>query len=75
MMADLALIGCYNTSYMTASERNRVMLASAKRNLAAMAFFALTEHQKVRSFILLLKTCRPYILIKPQNVYLSSRSM
>lgn len=72
MMADLALIGCYNTSYMTASERNRVMLASAKRNLAAMAFFALTEHQKVSSFILLLKMC---LLIMPQNLYLSSRSM
>lgn len=46
-MSDLALVGCYNTSYMSASERNRVMLASAKRNLAAMAFFALTEYQKV----------------------------
>lgn len=46
-MSDLALIGCYNTSYMTVAERNRVMLASAKRNLAAMAFFGLTEYQKV----------------------------
>jgi heparan sulfate 6-O-sulfotransferase HS6ST1 len=48
MLADLALVGCYNTSYMPSNaERNRVMLASAKRNLAAMAFFGLTEHQKV----------------------------
>lgn len=47
MMADLALVGCYNTSYMSTLERNRVMLASAKRNLAAMAFFALTEFQRV----------------------------
>jgi len=48
MLADLALVGCYNTSYMPSlAERNHVMLASAKRNLAAMAFFGLTEHQKV----------------------------
>lgn len=48
MLADLALVGCYNMSYMPSpAERNRVMLASAKRNLAAMAFFGLTEHQKV----------------------------
>lgn len=54
MMADLALVGCYNTSYMQREERNRVLLASAKRNLAAMAFFGLTEHQKVTVFYLLL---------------------
>ena len=48
MLADLVLVGCYNMSYMPShAERNRVMLASAKRNLAAMAFFGLTEHQKV----------------------------
>lgn len=50
MLADLALVGCYNMSYMSLLERNRVMLASAKRNLAAMAFFALTEFQKVNGF-------------------------
>lgn len=48
MLADLALVGCYNVSYMpSVDERNRVMLASAKKNLASMAFFGLTEHQKV----------------------------
>ncbi|KDR10904.1 heparan-sulfate 6-O-sulfotransferase 1 [Zootermopsis nevadensis] len=52
MLADLALVGCYNTSYMPShAERNRVMLASAKRNLAAMAFFGLTEHQKVSQYV------------------------
>lgn len=51
MLADLALVGCYNMSYMPShAERNRVMLASAKRNLAAMAFFGLTEHQKVITY-------------------------
>lgn len=51
MMADLALVGCYNLSYMNPIDRNRVMLASAKRNLASMAFFALTEHQKVGQYV------------------------
>lgn len=47
MMSDLALIGCYNRTAMPANERDRVMLASAKRNLASMAYFGLTEYQKV----------------------------
>lgn len=67
MMSDLALVGCYNTSYMSASERNRVMLASAKRNLAAMAFFALTEYQKVSpgvSFFLTKMIFMDYVNIK-----------
>lgn len=49
MLADLALVGCYNKSSMPAHERDRVMLTSAKRNLAAMAYFGLTEYQKVKS--------------------------
>jgi len=48
MLADLSLIGCYNSSYMNQEERNRVMLASAKRNLLSIAFFGLTEFQKVQ---------------------------
>lgn len=51
MLSDLTLVGCYNMTYMPAAERDRVMLASAKRNLAAMAFFGLTEHQKVSKFL------------------------
>lgn len=47
MLSDLALIGCYNKSSMPAHERDRIMLASAKRNLAAMSYFGLTEYQKV----------------------------
>lgn len=47
MLADLSLIGCYNSSYMSQEERNRVMLASAKKNLLSIAFFGLTEFQKV----------------------------
>ncbi|XP_034132034.1 heparan-sulfate 6-O-sulfotransferase 2 isoform X2 [Drosophila guanche] len=51
MLADLALVGCYNKSSMPAHERDRVMLASAKRNLAAMAYFGLTEYQKMSQYI------------------------
>lgn len=50
MLADLALVGCYNKSLMPSHERDRIMLASAKRNLAAMAYFGLTEYQKVSLF-------------------------
>lgn len=46
MLSDLALVGCYNKSSMPAHERDRIMLASAKRNLAAMSYFGLTEYQK-----------------------------
>ncbi|GAB0094816.1 Heparan-sulfate 6-O-sulfotransferase [Sergentomyia squamirostris] len=51
MLADLALVGCYNKSSLPPHERNRVMLASAKRNLASMAYFGLTEYQKISQYI------------------------
>uniref|UniRef100_A0A1Q3G3U9 Heparan-sulfate 6-O-sulfotransferase n=2 Tax=Culex tarsalis TaxID=7177 RepID=A0A1Q3G3U9_CULTA len=51
MLADLALVGCYNKTYMPSAERDRIMLASAKRNLAAMSYFGLTEHQKISQYI------------------------
>lgn len=47
MTSDLSLVSCYNKSSMPEKERNRIMLASAKHNLASMAFFSLTEYQKV----------------------------
>uniref|UniRef100_A0A182VYV4 Heparan-sulfate 6-O-sulfotransferase n=1 Tax=Anopheles minimus TaxID=112268 RepID=A0A182VYV4_9DIPT len=51
MLADLALVGCYNKTYMPGAERDRIMLASAKRNLAAMSYFGLTEYQKISQYI------------------------
>ncbi|KAJ6635297.1 Heparan-sulfate 6-O-sulfotransferase 3-B, partial [Pseudolycoriella hygida] len=51
MLSDLALVGCYNQSSMTPFERDRVMLASAKRNLAAMSYFGLTEFQKISQYV------------------------
>ena len=49
MLADLSLVGCYNSS-LSSTERDRLMLASAKRNLKYMPFFMLTEYQKVNYF-------------------------
>nr|CAG4635084.1 EOG090X0E58 [Alona affinis] len=56
MLADLNLVGCYNSTAMTSSssqqtERDRVMLQSAKHNLARMAFFGLTEQQSISQYI------------------------
>ncbi|KAL3280864.1 hypothetical protein HHI36_004092 [Cryptolaemus montrouzieri] len=51
MLADLSLIGCYDKNYMTKADRDRIMLASAKRNLQSMAFFGLTEYQKISQYI------------------------
>lgn len=51
MLADLELVGCYNKSYMPQAERDRVLLASAKKNLASMAYFGLTEYQKISQYI------------------------
>jgi hypothetical protein len=39
MLADLALVNCYNKTSMPSEERNRILLASAKRNLAGKTFF------------------------------------
>lgn len=51
MLADLELVGCYNKNYMSKTERDSVMLASAKKNLASMAYFGLTEYQKISQYI------------------------
>lgn len=51
MLADLALINCYNRTSMPQTERDRILLASAKRNLLAMSYFGLTEYQKMSQYI------------------------
>lgn len=51
MLADLELIGCYDKTYMQKKDRDRIMLASAKKNLQSMAFFGLTEFQKISQYI------------------------
>lgn len=71
MLADLALVGCYNKSVMPPVERDRVMLASAKRNLAAMSYFGLTRYQKVRLptyLIVFLCCCILWLLLLSLNL-------
>lgn len=40
MLADLALVNCYNKTGMSSEERDKIMLASAKRNLAGKINFS-----------------------------------
>lgn len=47
----LFITGCYNKNYMPEADRDRIMLASAKKNLQSMAFFGLTEYQKISQYI------------------------
>uniref|UniRef100_A0A9L0SIU4 Heparan-sulfate 6-O-sulfotransferase n=1 Tax=Equus caballus TaxID=9796 RepID=A0A9L0SIU4_HORSE len=51
MLADLSLVGCYNLTFMNESERNTILLQSAKNNLKNMAFFGLTEFQRKTQFL------------------------
>nr|CAG4647425.1 EOG090X0E58 [Megafenestra aurita]SVE92667.1 EOG090X0E58 [Megafenestra aurita] len=53
MLADLTLAGCYTGYNSTADqmERDRILLQSAKKNLAEMAYFGLTEQQSVSQYI------------------------
>lgn len=51
MLADLTLVGCYNTSIMSHKERDIILLASAKENLRRMAFFGLSEYQKISQYL------------------------
>lgn len=70
MLADLSLIGCYNSSYMNQEERDRVMLASAKRNLLSIAFFGLTEFQKVniKDIMFVCYYCRIIVSVKSVHI-------
>ncbi|XP_043928708.1 heparan-sulfate 6-O-sulfotransferase 3 [Protopterus annectens] len=51
MLADLSLVGCYNLTFMSESERNEILLQSAKNNLKNMAFFGLTEFQRKTQYL------------------------
>lgn len=45
MLADLTLVGCYNTNAISREQREKILLQSAMKNLASMAYFAITEYQ------------------------------
>ncbi|XP_018359026.1 PREDICTED: heparan-sulfate 6-O-sulfotransferase 1 [Trachymyrmex cornetzi] len=49
MLADLSIVGCYNST-LSKTDKERLILASAKHNLQFMPFFMLTEYQKVGQY-------------------------
>lgn len=51
MLADLKLVGCYDTTAMPRDQREEILLDSAKKNLESMAFFALVEHQTESKYL------------------------
>lgn len=51
MLADLSLVGCYNLSIMSESQRWAMLVESAKRNLRNIAFFGLTEYQRKTQYL------------------------
>ncbi|XP_046380026.1 heparan-sulfate 6-O-sulfotransferase 3-B-like [Haliotis rufescens] len=53
MLANLSIVGCYNTSVsgFTFDERHYRMLASAKENLRNMAYFGLTGYQELSQIL------------------------
>eukprot|EP00088_Acartia_fossae_P066396 TRINITY_DN8228_c1_g1_i1.p1 TRINITY_DN8228_c1_g1~~TRINITY_DN8228_c1_g1_i1.p1 ORF type:complete len:429 (+),score=85.47 TRINITY_DN8228_c1_g1_i1:62-1348(+) len=51
MLADLELVGCYNKSGFSPKDRDRILLKSAKSNLEKMAFFGLTEDQRISQYL------------------------
>lgn len=51
MLADLTLVGCYNKSVMSQSERDNLLLASAKDNLRKMAYFGICENQTMSQYL------------------------
>lgn len=51
MLADLTLVGCYNSSSVSLEERNLLLLTSAKNNLHKMAFFGLSEFPRISQYM------------------------
>lgn len=51
MLADLKLVGCYDTTLMSRNRREAILLDSAIRNLESMAYFALVEYQTESQYL------------------------
>jgi len=51
MLADLELVHCYNKTSMDPHRRDLIMLNSAKSNLERMAYFGMTEEQKISQYL------------------------
>lgn len=51
MLADLTLVGCYNQSGFEPALRDSILLESAKKNLANMAFFGLQSDMRRSQYL------------------------
>ncbi len=51
MLANLSLVGCYDTSTLPPDKRDAILIQSAKSNLQSMAFFGLTEFQAATQYL------------------------
>ena len=51
MLSDLRQVNCYNTTGMSPSQRNKILLASAKTNLERLAFFGITTEQAKSQYL------------------------
>lgn len=66
MLADLALVNCYNKSSMPLHERNRLLLASAKRNLAGE--FDVLSVSLIQLTQRLSSTTHSYVILRPHGI-------
>ena len=51
MLSDLRQVNCYNTTGMSPSQRDKILLASAKTNLERLAFFGITTEQAKSQYL------------------------
>ncbi|KAG9511409.1 Heparan-sulfate 6-O-sulfotransferase 1-A [Fragariocoptes setiger] len=51
MLANLSLVGCYNSTGISEDLRDQIMLQSAKDNLRNLSFFGLCEYQVMSQFL------------------------
>lgn len=51
MLSDLRQVNCYNTTGMSLTQRNNVLLESAKSNLERLAFFGITTEQAKSQYL------------------------
>ena len=51
MLSNRTLTGCYNKSFISKKYLNKIMLESAKKNLAQMKFFGLSEYMYLNQYL------------------------
>ena len=51
MLSNLRQVNCYNTTGMSPSQRDKILLASAKTNLERLAFFGITTEQAKSQYL------------------------